>query len=208
MEIVEQGKHIELAHTDDHAYGHHMSQEEKNELLKFGWWAYIASEVMLFSALIGTLLLAARMHPGENSEFNIPLVTLNTFLLLVSSWAVVRALGFAHQDNKTGVSRWLFLSFMLGTIFVAIQIYEYIELGHHGFTLSHNMYTSAFYILTGFHGAHVIVGVIWILRNFFKSLNGDFGKDNYIGIEVMGLYWHFVDVVWIFIFPLAYLLGG
>jgi len=207
MEIVEQGKSIDVATPhDDHHGGMHMSQAEKNELLKFGWWAYIASEVMLFASLIGVFLLAVRLYPEETGQFDIPLVTLNTFLLLVSSWAVVRALGFAHEDNKTGVSRWLFISFMLGSIFVAIQAYEYIELDHKGFTLTHSMYTSAFYVLTGFHGAHVIIGVIWILRNFLKSLNGDFGKDNYIGIEVMGLYWHFVDVVWIFIFPLAYLL--
>jgi heme/copper-type cytochrome/quinol oxidase subunit 3 len=196
---------MELTHEH---HGHTMSTAQKNHLLKFGWWAYIASEIMLFSSLIGTFLLAKRLYPEGGEHLNIPLTTFNTFLLLMSSWTVVRALAAIHEGDQKSLSRFLFLSFSLGLIFVLVQGYEYQKLSHHGLTLHSDMYGSAFYVLTGFHGAHVFIGVLWLLWAFFKSLNGHFTKENYIGIEVLGLYWHFVDVVWIFLFPLIYLLGS
>lgn len=206
MEIVEHGKGLDLAHHD-HAsdHGHGISKEEYNYLLKFGWWAYIASEVMLFGSFISVMALAGRLYPEWQNELAVPLTTLGTFLLLTSSWTVVRALTAAHENDKVGVSRWLFLTFALGATFVCIQLYEYIHLSHAGFKLGAGMYPDIFYVTTGFHGVHVFIGVVWILRNFIKSLNGDFDSENAIGLEILGLYWHFVDVVWIVLFPLIYL---
>jgi cytochrome c oxidase subunit 3/cytochrome o ubiquinol oxidase subunit 3 len=199
MELVEHGH-------GTHVHGHTMSAAQKNHLLKFGWWVYIASEVMLFSSLLGTFVLAKRLHPEGGEHLNVPITTFNTFLLLMSSWTVVRALAAVHEGDPKSLSRFLFLSLSLGTIFVAIQGYEYIKLSHEGLTLHGDMYGSAFYVLTGFHGAHVAIGVGWLIWAFFKSLNGYFTPEHYIGIEILGLYWHFVDVVWIFLFPIIYLL--
>lgn len=206
MEIVEHGKAVTMTTSHDHGNGHHASAERQNYLLKFGWWAYITSEVMLFASLIGTFLMAKRLYPESGEHFNIPLITFNTFLLLTSSWTMVRALASLHAGNIKGLQRELFITMILGATFVAMMGYEYVELTHHGVTLSSDMYGSAFYVMTGFHGTHVAIGVIWLAWAFYKSLNGHFTPENYIGIEVLGLYWHFVDVVWIFIFPLAYLL--
>jgi len=204
MEIVEYGRSVAPAVAHGHGHGH--SQAERDYMLRFGWWAYIASEVMLFSSLIGVFLLAKRLYPEQIEILEVPLVTFNTFLLLMSSWAVVRSLGFAQQNNTVATARWLFISGVMGTVFVGIQIYEYNHLSHLGLTLTSSMFGSAFYVLTGFHGVHVAVGVVWLFRNFIKALNGDFNNGNTIGLEVMGLYWHFVDVVWVFLFPLIYLI--
>lgn len=183
---------------------HGISAAKHNEMLKFGWWLYIASEVMLFGSMIGVMVMAKSKY--ESPEYNIPLISLNTFLLLMSSWMVVRALASAQEGNQVGLQRALFISGVLGTIFIALQIVEYTELSHHGLTLTSSMYGSAFYMLTGFHGAHVFIGVLWLFGNFFRALNGHFTPENAIGIEVMGLYWHFVDVVWIVLFTLIYLM--
>jgi heme/copper-type cytochrome/quinol oxidase subunit 3 len=203
MEIVE---HSPASMEVSHGHEHGVSTEERNYLLKFGWWAYIASEVMLFSSLIGVFLLAKSEFPDQGHVLNIPLTSFNTFLLLMSSWTVVRALASAQEGNSVGVQRALFMSMALGTVFVLVQIIEYRALSHEGVTLSSNTWGSSFYVLTGFHGAHVIGGVIWLFRNFMKSLDNHFTPQNYIGLELMGLYWHFVDVVWIVLFTLIYLL--
>lgn len=200
MEIVEHG----IVHAHDH--GHAISREYRNYVLKFGWWVYIASEVMLFASFIGTALLAKRLYPEQQELLAIPLTTFATFILLTSSWTMVRALASAQDGDQIALARALFLTALLGAIFVGIQFYEYTHLSHEGLTLSSSMFGSAFYVLTGFHGAHVLIGVIWILATFVRALNGHFTKDNWIGIEILGLYWHFVDVVWVFIFPLIYLL--
>jgi len=206
MELVEHGAMPLAQHAHDHGHGHGMSTERKNYILKMGWWVYIASEVMLFSSFIAVFLLAKRLYPEDAPHVSLALISFNTFLLLTSSWTVVRALASAQEGDTKGVQRSLFLSLALGGIFVLLQGYEYNQLAHEGFTLSSSMWASAFYVLTGFHGAHVIIGVFWLLWAFIKSLDGHFTQENYIGLEVLGLYWHFVDVVWVFLFPLIYLL--
>lgn len=183
---------------------HGISAEKHNEMLKFGWWLYIASEVMLFGSMIGAMVFAKSKY--ESPEYNIPLLSLNTFFLLMSSWMVVRALASVQEGDQVALARALFIAGALGTTFIILQIVEYTELSHHGLTLTSSMYGSTFYMLTGFHGFHVFIGVLWLFGNFFRALNGHFTPDKAIGIEVMGLYWHFVDVVWIVLFTLIYLM--
>lgn len=202
MEVV----HSSNAVTEQHGHGHSISKAQQNHLLKFGWWLYIASEVMLFSSVIGVFLLAKRQYPESGEHFNILLTGFATFVLLVSSWTIVRSLASIQQGDVVGLQRGLFLTLFCGVFFTLVQGYEYVELSHHGVTLRSDMYGGAFYLLTGLHGLHVIIGWIWIGWAFVKALNGHFTANNWIGIEVLGLYWHFVDVVWIIIFPLIYLM--
>jgi heme/copper-type cytochrome/quinol oxidase subunit 3 len=190
-----------------HGHGHHsISTEQKNYMLKFGWWLYIASETMLFASLIATFLLAKRLAPADGEHFAIPLVAFNTFILLTSSWMVVRGLVSIQKGEVVKLQRALMITGVLGTVFLGIQLYEYNELAHHGVTLGSSLYGSTFYVLTGFHGLHVLIGMIWIFWAFFKSMTGHYSSDNYIGIELLGLYWHFVDVVWVVLFSLIYLM--
>jgi heme/copper-type cytochrome/quinol oxidase subunit 3 len=175
---------------------------------KFGMWLFLASEIMFFTALIG-MFIAYRGRPGGAeflASFDIPLTAVNTFLLLASSFTVVMSIA-AVQAGRQGLFKLALLATaILGTTFVSIQAIEYSRFGAEGFGLSTNATTGAFFLLTGFHGMHVILGVLWCLAVLIRALRGGFGKENYLGVELFGLYWHFVDVVWIILFTVIYLL--
>ncbi len=182
------------------------SVESSNENSKFAMWLFLASEIMFFTVLIASFLLMRFRYPEEHNVLNIPITSLNTFLLLASSFAVVRALAAIQNDERTKFLRSLALVGVLGIVFLAIQAFEYSNLSHEGLTLSSGPFGTAFFTLTGFHGFHVLIGVIWLFKVFWNAFNGKYTKDNHFGVEFFGLYWHFVDVVWILIFTIVYLI--
>jgi len=182
------------------------SVESGNENSKFAMWLFLASEVMFFTVLIAVYVILRARYPEEHHILNIPLTSLNTFLLLASSFAVVRALAAIQIDDRKKFLRSLALVGVLGVVFLAVQMYEYSHLGSEGLTLSSGPFGTAFFTLTGFHGFHVLIGVIWLFKVFWNAFNGKYTKDNHFGVEFFGLYWHFVDVVWILIFTIVYLI--
>ena len=111
------------------------------------------------------------------------------------------------QGDRGGLLKWLGLTILIGTTFVSIQAYEYTELVHNGSTPNVDLFWSTFYAMTGFHGLHVTAGVIWLAIVWLATLFGKITKQNYMKVELAGLYWHFVDLVWIFLFPFLYLIG-
>jgi heme/copper-type cytochrome/quinol oxidase subunit 3 len=133
------------------------------------------------------------------------LVSVNTFILLVSSLFVVLGLASIQAGHQAGLVRWLALTALLGAAFVSIQGYEYSKLVHEGLVFGQSQFASAFYFLTGNHGLHVIIGVIWAVVVIVNALRGGYSATEHLGVEIFGLYWHFVDVVWIIIFTLVYL---
>ena len=148
---------------------------------------------------------------------NIPLTALNTFLLILSSVAVVLALDAVQKRNQRGLVRWLAATFVLGVVFLGIQAYEYYILISEGLWfgsipewLEHagrtDLFGTTFYAMTGFHGAHVLVGVIMLAIVLFKAVKGYYTHDDHMGVELFGLYWHFVDLVWIILFTVVYLI--
>lgn len=178
------------------------------DLRKLAMWVFLSSEVIFFTALIATFLVYKnRSLSGPGQELlNIPLTGVNTFILIVSSLTMVLALNAAINDQQGQLKLWLLGTIALGTVFLGIQGFEYVKLWQEGLTLRVNLFGSAFYTLTGFHGAHVFVGVIILLSVLLKALTGGFGAKHYLPIELAGLYWHFVDLVWILIFTLVYLI--
>lgn len=204
---------------------HHLTAEQEEasiENQKFAMWLYIASETILFSIFIGAYAVFRAAQPEAVKEvhhalglFGTLLVTFNSFLLLASSWAMVMGLREIKRGNREGMIRWLWAVVVLGTIFVLLQYVEYSRLAEEGVTLYFEGSDSPFagfgmhfYTPTAFHGAHVIAGVIWCLIVIVKARNGAYdgapGK-NHAGVEIFGLYWHFVDVVWVVLFTLIYL---
>ncbi len=169
-------------------------------------WLFLASEIMFFTVLIGTYMLARWKNPGPHDVLNIPLTGVNTFILLTSSLWVVRSLSAIQQGNRKGFLRFTALSILFGATFVSVQAFEYTRLYSEGLTLNSSLFGSAFFTLTGFHGAHVIIGVIWLIRLFVRGLNGAYSPGDNWGVEMAGLYWHFVDVIWIVLFTLIYLI--
>ena len=178
---------------------------------KIAIWLFLGSEVMFFSALIGAYLLtrANAAKPAEVFDIEtIQLITFNTFLLIVSSLTMVLSLGFIRRGSQVGMRIALLATILLGTTFVTIQAFEYRNLFNKGLTMNGDpfIFGSTFYLLTGFHGMHVIGGVVWNFFVWLKAMRGGFTQDNNTGIELAGLYWHFVDLVWIVLFTIIYLL--
>jgi heme/copper-type cytochrome/quinol oxidase subunit 3 len=194
------------AKTAAHEHGH---SSQRTENLKFAMWLYLASEVVIFGVLIATYVVFRYNNPELVKEahkgISIGLVGFNTFLLLGSSWAMVMGLLSIQRNKREDFMRWIGLTTVLGAIFVGLQYVEYQELAHHGITLYTHEFGMRFYAMTGFHGFHVIIGVLWALFLLWNGSKGRYSADNYIGVEIFGLYWHFVDVVWIFLFTLIYL---
>lgn len=175
--------------------------------LKFAIWLFLASEIMFFAGLIVTYI-AIRANsptwPVVSEVLNVPLVALNTFILVVSSVAMV----LAFDDVEHGGKRYpvfLLTTLVLGIIFLSIQAFEWSQLLGEGVEPSTNLFGATFYTLTGFHGLHVTGGVIWVLYVAIKAFRGGYAE-NHMGIELAGLYWHFVDAVWIVLFTIIYLI--
>ena len=175
---------------------------------KFGMWLFIASEVMFFTALIG-MYLAYHVQPGGlafHKLLNIPGTAVNTFILLTSSLMVVLALNAIQSGNKRAYLVWLALVALLGAAFIGGQVIEFSSLYRDGATLSSDVYGSTFFVLTGFHGMHVVLGILWALVLWVYSARGGVTQQHNEPVELFGLYWHFVDVVWIILFTVIYLL--
>ena len=174
-------------------------------------WAFLGSDCLFFGSLITTYLVyrgRSLVGPHPRDLLNIPFTSVSTFVLLMSSLAMVLALAAAQRNDFKGTARWLLATAGLGLIFLGGQAYEFSEFVHHGLSLSQNLFGATFFVLTGFHGTHVAVGVMWLLGLYGATLRqAKSGRDLALDIEIAGLYWHFVDVVWIAIFTLVYLTG-
>ena len=175
---------------------------------KMAFWAFIGSECLLFASLISTYLIyKGRSLVGPYPDIlNIPFTSISTFDLLMSSLMMVLALAAVQRGDLKWAKVWLFLTALLGMFFLAGQVYEFTSFVHEGLTLQTNLFGSTFFVLTGFHGGHVTLGVIWLLTLLGLDLRGRLGTPDAVKVEVAGLYWHFVDVVWIVIFTLVYLI--
>jgi len=176
---------------------------------KMGFWAFIGSECLLFGSLISTYLVyqgRSVAGPTPSQILNIPVTSISTFDLLMSSLWMVLALAAVQRGDMKWAKIWLLGVAIGGTIFLGFQFYEFSSFVREGLTMQANLFGCTFFILTGTHGAHVTVGVLWMLTLWFRALKGKLGPQHAMTVEIAGLYWHFVDVVWIVIFTLVYLL--
>ena len=191
---------------------HHTPVEETSTGLnnrKLLMWAFLGSDVMFFGAFIATYLVyrgKSLVGPYPSEVLNIPITTVSTFVLLMSSLAMVLALHYVKEGEKNKGTLWILVVVVLGAIFMGFQFVEFREFAHLGLTPRTNIFGTTFFILTGIHGAHVTIGVIWMAFLAYSSNNGALRSDNALDLEIAGLYWHFVDIVWIIIFPVVYLM--
>jgi len=176
---------------------------------KLGVWTLLGSEAVFFSALIVTYIVnrgRSVTGPYPQQVLDIPLTALNTFVLICSSLTMVTAFAAIQRGETVRARNWLFATMGLGLVFLTGQAIEFSLLYQHGLSLHSNLFGASFFTLTGFHGAHVLAGVIWI--GFVVSLiyRGRVTQDKPVAVELVGLYWHFVDLVWILIFTIVYLI--
>jgi heme/copper-type cytochrome/quinol oxidase subunit 3 len=179
------------------------------DTFKLGFWIFLGSETLFFGSLISTYMVYkghSVVGPYPADVFSIPLTTASTFVLLASSFAMVLGLYGVQTAQRKWAHTGLLGTILGGSIFLGFQAYEFTEFYHHGLTLQQNLFGSSFFILTGFHGAHVTVGVLWLAILWIMYMRGRIGPHNALKVEIAGLYWHFVDIVWIAIFTLVYLM--
>jgi cytochrome c oxidase subunit III len=201
---------------------------------KIAIWAFIGSECMLFASLISTYLIykgrslvgpfphdicdpatmgTAVCPTKMPAILNIPVTSISTFVLLMSSLAMVLALAAVENRGKPGYEGilgsskfWLLMTAILGTMFLGFQAFEFTSFVHEGLTIRTNLFGSSFFTLTGFHGAHVTAGVLWLLTLLAIDIKRGLQPKDALLVDISALYWHFVDVVWIAIFTLVYLI--
>jgi cytochrome c oxidase subunit 3/cytochrome o ubiquinol oxidase subunit 3 len=192
------------------AHGHDTNTGVSNA--KLAIWLFLSSEALFFGAFISTYFLyrgrdAGFLHgPTPDQLLNIPFTSVTSFILLMSSLTMVLALAAIQRGDHRRLRIWLLATAVFGATFVAGQVYEFTEFYREGLHLSTNMFGTTFFVLTGLHGAHVTVGIIWLLLVWGRSMQGRIPQEKSEAVEIAGLYWHFVDIVWIFIFTAIYLI--
>ena len=190
---------------DDH--GHASSTGLSNN--KMAMWLFLGSECLLFGGLISTYMLYRGRHSanlGPDQVFDIPFTSVSSFVLLMSSLTMVLAVSSSARNDDRGTNLWLVVTALLGATFVGGQVYEFTAFYREGLGFTTSLFSSSFYTLTGFHGVHVTVGIIMLMALVGINKRGRIpGKKSEV-VELIGLYWHFVDIVWIVIFTLVYLI--
>ena len=179
------------------------------DIRKTAMWAFLASELMFFGGFISTFLLyRERTNGGPGSEelFDIPFTSVSSFVLLMSSLTMVLAHNAWERDDQRLLRLWLLATASLGMVFLGGQFFEFSTFVHEGLKLDTSPFGSSFYVLTGFHGAHVAVGVLMLSAMIIISYRVGLTKSRGMNVELVALYWHFVDIIWIVIFTVVYLL--
>ncbi len=197
--------HEAAATATDH--GHATTTGLSNE--KLAMWTFLASECLLFGALISTYFLyrgRSVTGPKPADIYDIPYTSVSSFVLLMSSLTMVLALAAIQRGDERRLRVWLMATALLGASFIAGQVYEFTTFIREGLTMKTNLFGSSFYTMTGFHGAHVTIGIVMLLSLWNLSLRGKLPQERAEVVEIAGLYWHFVDVVWIVIFTVVYLI--
>ena len=201
------------AHAATHAMaggGEHAQGAVGVHTQKLGMWVFLVSEVMFFTALIGSYIIlrwgTAAEWPEPRTVLAIPITATNTFILICSSVSMVKAYAAAVRDDQAGLKRWLLLTVLGGATFVSVQALEYHHLVEKGFLPSSGLFGATFYTMTGFHGFHVTCGVLSMIWVTIRAFRGKYAGGKFQGIETIGLYWHFVDLVWIILFTIVYLI--
>ena len=195
-----------MAHAAEHEYT--TTGLSHRKLLM---WVFLGSDCLFFASLIATYMVYRGQSingPYPIDIIDVPITTISTFVLLMSSFAMVQALAATNANDQRGIRIWLLATAILGSIFIAFQVYEFNAFKNEGLTLGTNLFGATFFTLTGFHGAHVTLGIVWLVSLLILGMKGRLGPATSLDVEICALYWHFVDIVWIVIFTLLYLIGG
>lgn len=202
------------------AHGHDHPVEERNDVQfgkasigKIAMWIFLVTDAMSFSGFLiaYAVLRSTQGWPDPAQYLGINLSGFATFILVCSSVSMVLSIDSCKQKDRKGMLNWLLATIAGGVIFLGIQVYEYQHLIHQGITFSsfahgNNLFASTFYIVTGFHGLHVLTGVIYLCCEYRFASLGHYDNGDYNRLEILGLFWHFVDLVWILVFTFIYLI--
>ncbi|MGE7363472.1 cytochrome aa3 quinol oxidase subunit III [Staphylococcus cohnii] len=186
-------------------------RSHEGNLNRLGFWIFLTAEVSLFGTLFATLLTL--QYGGDygakmtTEMFELPLVLIMTFALLISSYTCGISIYYMRQEKAKLMTIWMVITLLFGVVFVGFEIYEFAHYVSEGVNLTIGSYWSSFFILLGTHGAHVSLGIVWITCLLIQVAMRGLNKDNAPKLFIVSLYWHFLDVVWIFIFTAVYMIG-
>ncbi|MFP4202932.1 MAG: heme-copper oxidase subunit III [Opitutales bacterium] len=191
----------------EHNDSHHNPVVDNKKLLM---WLFLGSDCMFFGTLISTHLIYRKLYPtavDAQELFSLELTSFSTFILLMSSFLMALAVSAMHKGELKSFRRNVIGVIFFGLIFLGCQVYEFTEFAHEGLKLDSGTFGTTFYVLTGTHGTHVAIGILWLIGLLFYSHTGKMdAHESAVDVEVAGLYWHFVDIVWIIIFTVVYLI--
>ena len=189
----------------------HVDPEVEYAASKFGMWLFLATELLLFGGLFAAYAIYRAIYPEMfeqgSSSLNVVLGTVNTVILIFSSFTVAVAVKGIQENRIKLVKLMLWITIVCGAIFGINKYFEYSYKIHQGITPGTDIFYSLYYAATGIHMLHVFIGMGLLSFLLYKTSKGYYSKDNFTAIEIGGLYWHLVDVIWIYLFPLLYLIG-
>ncbi|MEV5026363.1 cytochrome o ubiquinol oxidase subunit III [Paenibacillus sp. LPE1-1-1.1] len=197
-------------HCAGHGGGHHDEHHDQESMKMFGFWLFLITDVILFGTLFATFVVLRLNTDGgptgaELLEMNG--IIISTFILLTSSFTSGIAVLEMNKGNKRGLIFWLAITALLGAAFIFLEVTEFMHLVHEGANIGTSAYWSAFYVLVGTHGLHVSVGLVWMIALMLQLGRRGITPVTKRKVGIISLYWHFLDVVWIFVFTIVYLMG-
>ncbi|MCP1312648.1 cytochrome o ubiquinol oxidase subunit III [Paenibacillus tyrfis] len=202
-----------MAQINGHAHvsstGHH-DHPDLEEMRTFGFWIYLMTDVIIFGTLFATYIVLQGNRnggPGPAELFQLGGIIASTFILLTSSYTSGLAVLAMHKGKLKALMGWLGVTVLLGAAFVVLEINEFIHLVHEGATISTSAFLSAFFTLVGTHGLHVSLGLVWMIALIIQLAKHGITPVTKRKVNVISLFWHFLDVVWIFVFTIVYLMG-
>ncbi len=188
---------------------HHLDHEaEANDRVMFGFWVYLMTDLLMFAILFAVYaVLHGNTLGGESGRelFSMPLALAETLLLLTSSFTVGIAMIAARMRNKNQALLWFGITFMLGMAFLGLELYEFAEFIHEGHTMQSNAFLSSFFVLVGTHGLHITSGLLWMGITLVYVMKRGLNDALVRKLSMLSLFWHFLDIVWIFIFTVVYM---
>jgi cytochrome o ubiquinol oxidase subunit 3 len=203
---------VHQGHGDAHGHGHeHEHVHHDQEGLKtFGFWIFLITDVIMFATLFATYVVLRNNTAGGPTAaelFQLPIIIASTFILLTSSFTSGLALLAMQRGALKQLIAWLAVTALLGAAFIGLEVTEFIHMVHEGATLQTSAFLSAFYTLVGAHGLHVTIGLVWMIALMLQLHRRGITPVTERKVNVISLYWHFLDVVWIFVFTVVYLMG-
>jgi cytochrome o ubiquinol oxidase subunit 3 len=177
----------------------------------FGFWVYLMTDCVLFASLFATYAVLRPNTfggPSGHQLFSLPYVLTETLILLTSSFTCGLAMLAAHNRDRRQVLFWFGITFLLGIAFLSMELTEFHRLAIEGNSWRRSGFLSSFFTLVGTHGLHITVGLLWMATLMIKVLRGGLGAANIRRLTLLSLFWHFLDIIWIFIFTIVYLIGA
>jgi len=196
------------SNADPHSHDHGHVDLESMRLM--GFWIFLITDVILFGTLFATyIVLHGNTNGGPTAEelFKMPGIIASTFILLTSSFTSGLAVLSMNRGSRKGLIGWLAVTALLGASFIALELTEFVEMVHEGATIGTSAFLSAFFVLVGTHGLHVSIGLVWMIALMIQLGRHGITPVTRRKVGVISLYWHFLDVVWIFVFTIVYLMG-